>query len=444
MAQSYTSTIVNLNVTVTKAPTPSQLQQSGAMVSFGGSTLTSGNYQYCTQLSDQTSILEPSGTGNATELANEGTTHFAQGTSIGFYVLELGIQASVEAQITALQTWITANPGVFYAYLVPNEWDSGSDEVGSVIITNGGSGYTTAPTVTFSTPSGGTAATGTAVIQSGAVTGVTITSPGTGYTAAPTVTFAAPTSGTTATGTVSMVSAFEVMAANYESPTGKTYFFVNSTLANLALYNGNKSIVAVVPSPTAASTEYQAATLFYQWLVNSPSASNKLAPMQFRYVYGVTPWAQKGNGTTITNILTALGNLILTGAEGGISTSTIYRGMLMDGTQASWWYGVDWFQIQAKQALAAAVINGSNSNPPLLYDQNGINSLLAVLQNIATSAVSFGCAASITLSATSFADYTTANPDNYSAGIYGGFSATVVGQNGFQTITFNIDATQIA
>ena len=62
--------------------------------------------------------------------------------------------------------------------------------VSAVTVTDGGSGYTSAPTVTFSAPTTGTTATGTATISnSGIVTGVTITNPGSGYTVAPTVTF---------------------------------------------------------------------------------------------------------------------------------------------------------------------------------------------------------------------------------------------------------------
>ena len=55
--------------------------------------------------------------------------------------------------------------------------------VTSVTITNGGAGYTTAPTVYFTVPSptGAVTAAGTAVLTGGAVTSVTITNPGTGY-----------------------------------------------------------------------------------------------------------------------------------------------------------------------------------------------------------------------------------------------------------------------
>lgn len=61
--------------------------------------------------------------------------------------------------------------------------------VDSVTVTDGGFGYTSAPTVVF-TGGGGTGATATTTVSaSGIVTGITITAGGTGYTTAPTVTF---------------------------------------------------------------------------------------------------------------------------------------------------------------------------------------------------------------------------------------------------------------
>ena len=63
--------------------------------------------------------------------------------------------------------------------------------VSAVTIDAGGSGYTSTPTVNFSTPpAGGSRATGTAIMgDAGQVTGVVITNPGSGYITAPTVSF---------------------------------------------------------------------------------------------------------------------------------------------------------------------------------------------------------------------------------------------------------------
>ncbi|CAI8909672.1 hypothetical protein [Chryseobacterium sp. IT-36CA2] len=64
--------------------------------------------------------------------------------------------------------------------------------VTGITISNGGSGYTTAPTVNFygggAVVSGGSKARATATITGGVVTGITINNGGNGYTAAPTVT----------------------------------------------------------------------------------------------------------------------------------------------------------------------------------------------------------------------------------------------------------------
>jgi hypothetical protein len=63
-----------------------------------------------------------------------------------------------------------------------------ADVVTLVTITDGGSGYTTAPRVQF-TGGEGSGAVATATLTAGVVTGVTIVSGGAGYTSAPTVTF---------------------------------------------------------------------------------------------------------------------------------------------------------------------------------------------------------------------------------------------------------------
>jgi len=63
--------------------------------------------------------------------------------------------------------------------------------VQNIVITSGGAGYVSAPSVTISAPNetGGIQATATATITGGAVTSITITEAGTGYTTTPTITF---------------------------------------------------------------------------------------------------------------------------------------------------------------------------------------------------------------------------------------------------------------
>jgi len=357
-----TGQIVNVQATVVAAPQPSTLQQSGALVSFGGTTLTTGSYAYCQNLAALTALLSTAG--NYVELGHMGATFFAQGSAIGVYVLELGVQASVPTQITDLGTWITNNssPQIFYAYLVPAAWDGQAVDV-------------------------------------------------------------------------------ETMAGNYSSPTGKTYFFVTGSTGTLSDYTA-KSIFNTIPSPNAASSEFQAAAPFYQWLANSPSLAAPTPPMAFRYVFGVTPWPQ--NSSTIGTILTGYGNVITSAAQGGISEDMLQNGTTMDGNQAIFWYATDWLLINAQQQLTAAVINGSNSNPPLYYNQFGINTLLGVLTSLGKTFVSIGLGLSATFQAIPFATYVAANPDDYAAGIYKGFSCVEIPQLGFLSTTFYVTASSVA
>ena len=82
-------------------------------------------------------------------------------------------------------------------------------QVRNVTVGNGGSSYTSAPTVSFS-GGGGSSAAATATIDSdGKVNGVAVTNQGTGYTSAPTVAFSGGGgSGATATATLMNVLEF--------------------------------------------------------------------------------------------------------------------------------------------------------------------------------------------------------------------------------------------
>ena len=368
-----TSNIVSVNASVTQAPSGALLQQGGALISVGGSTLTTGTYQYCGNLAAVEAIL--SSGGNYVELTAMATTFFAQGGAVGCYVLELGAGGGVSAtQVAALTSWISANPGVFYAYLCPATWDTSSS------------------------------------------------------------------------------AAVQTLAATYSSATSATYFFATVTTGNLSAYTA-KSLVTFVKSPTAASTEFGCAAIFYQWLANAVTIgiASPSSPMAFRFVTGVTPWpfiasGGSSNVATINTILTAYSNLFITGAEGQISNSMIEFGTTMDGNQMMFWWAVDYLVINSHVDLANAVINGSQPGQanPLVYNQFGINTLLAVLNALGATGVSEQIFLTYDFTATPFITYTTANPANYQDGIYGGFQGNVTPQLGFEKIIFNVAATTFA
>lgn len=63
-----------------------------------------------------------------------------------------------------------------------------NSKIDRITVTNGGSGYSTAPAVTIS-GGGGSGAEAVAIVSAGVVTGVDLTNPGSGYTTLPTVSF---------------------------------------------------------------------------------------------------------------------------------------------------------------------------------------------------------------------------------------------------------------
>ena len=105
------------------------------------------------------------------------------------------------------RAYITSNPAISMGV--------GSGTVVSIVVTNRGTGYTSAPTVTISAPggSGGTATANAAVNStSGQVERVTVASAGTSYTSAPTITFSG--------GGGSGAKAYAILETPSEIPTG--------------------------------------------------------------------------------------------------------------------------------------------------------------------------------------------------------------------------------
>jgi hypothetical protein len=139
---------------------------------------------------------------------------------------------------------------------------------------------------------------------------------------------------------------------------------------------------------------------------------------------------------------------------------------MMDGNDFTYWYSVDWIQLNTDQAISNAVINGSN-NPlnPLYYNQDGINVLQDVVVQVVKSAITFGLATGTVaraaldgpifsealdsgtyqdqdvVNAVPFIIYTQENPSAYAAGSYGGLSVVYIPQRGFKAIIFNIQVT---
>lgn len=290
-------------------------------------------------------------------------TFFAQGNSVGTYLLELGVQKNVSAEIAALKAYMEDPLKRFYAFLVPQPWDGNAE--------------------------------------------------------------------------------FITLAKLYTANEAMQYFFVLTKTPDdtnyVSPYAGIKSIIAMADDTYPVTNA--AAAAMWNYVSASPSEINKVPPMAFRYLQAVN--AHKGKGSILTTMTKQNINYVDTGAEGGISNTILVKGVTSDGNDMTYWYSVDWVQINVDMQLANTVINGSN-NPinPLYYNQDGIDRLQQVAQGVFNTGVSYGLVnGQPVVDAVPFRQYTKTNPNDYGIGRYAGLSAVYTPMRGFTEIIFNINVT---
>jgi hypothetical protein len=436
--------IVNVSVSQQVASAPSTLQRTGAFVSQGGTTLAAGSTALLTQLSDLTSILSGSVT-IASIVWSTGivtvTTSSAHGIPSGDTVN--GIIAGVKVGTSTANAYngtyaVTSTGATTFTYAVASNPGSATLTSGSIFTLENVQEIVAMATTYFAQGTGNAVY----VLELGVGTpaqGITALA---AYIANPTIRFYSYL----LTTDMSNDSTFPTFANNYTSTTAQTYFYVTVTASSssYSAFENIKSIFALAQAPTAPVTEWSAAAAFAKTLSYNPSASDLASPLEYSFVYAVTPYSTLTNSQQ-TTLLAAGVNWIGTGAQGQISNTLIEGGTFMDLNPFNYWYCVDWLAINVQIALAAAIINGSN-NPtnPLYYNQAGINALQKVAQATVNNGIAFGLILSpATVAAVSFVNYTSAHPGDYAAGIYNGLSCTFVPLRGFSSITIYLTASNI-
>lgn len=416
------------------------------------------------------------------ELTEMATTFFAMGSGQGVYVLELGVGSPTDGA-DALTAYIAANlntnykpgaNGYFYAYLIPRTWDGNAAFLSLVADYEA----PTARTYFFVTTTLSTYKAYTAQMKDVLTF---IESPMMAAYPSNTLTALAWSSGvvtattTTAHG-VSPGDWFQIVGC---TPTGYNGWWqaVAGTTGTTLMWDitsnpGTESALGSLVANYAtnagiSSTEFTAAAAMWVVLNYSPGPANRVPPYAFSFLFGVTAWPTKGLDALMATLNTANVNIVITGAEGGISNTMLVWGRTMDGNQFNYWYATDWAQINLDLNTANAVINGSNNTiNPLYYNQPGINALQLVAANTMQDAVTFGLAngnvvmtnydavafsaavaagtfaGQIVVNAVPFVDYLTAVPGDYAKGNYAGFSVILIPQLGFQTIIYNLLVTQ--
>ncbi len=454
-----TNNIVFLNVQQTLAPLPNTLQQTGAFVSFGG---TSGAVNSLTALTSSadltpkistpfnlTTLVWASGTVTATAAAAHnltiGQTYYltiAGALPAGYN----GVYACTITTTTAFTYALASTPGTM---TTPGTWSSASNtELVAMNNTYWAQGSNAAVYVLELGVQPGPAAVA-------ALNTYIVNNPKTIYA------FLVPR-------WFDAQSTFPTMLQNYQSTSSEVYFFITTTNATFTNYtNLQKAAYTVIePTTTVQSSEFSAADDFYQVISQVPSGTNRISPFAFRFANGVTPYPLPGNGALFAAWKAAGVNWKGTGIEGGIPKAITFWGKTMDVRPFNYWYSVDWVQINLELNFANAIINGSNVNiNPLYLDQDGINRLQAVGVQTLASGVTFGLiigqvvstqldapsfqaaldagqfAGQCVINAIPFVPYYRANESDYAAGIYNGFSVTFAPLRGFESITINVNVT---
>jgi hypothetical protein len=408
-------TIVSTTATVTTTAPHGFTVADTILITISGGTPSGVNGTFlCTITGASTFTYTTAASGSVTgtivytvedvaELVAMNTTFFAQGTAASVYVLELGAGNAADGQ-TALAAWITANPGIFYSYLLPHTWG-----VSSTFYSSFAGNYTSDTAKTYFHVT-----TTVAFYNSNA----TLFSP---TLKCLIVSIEAPT-----------VAAAYVAGAPTEF-SAAAFFYVTLNL-----------------NPNAGIPVTQAAFSFLYGVTQYPTVGNQslfatLKTANISYV------GNGGEGGLASNAIEFYGNTL-----DGFDFNKFWYSI--DNVQIN-------LDLNTTNAV---INGSNNTAAPLNYNQNGINTLQSVAGNTMTTEISLGLAlgqlvltqltaaqfaANISagkylgqtvVNAVPFQSFVTLNPTDYPLGIYSGLTVYYAPQLGFRQIIYNVLATTFA
>lgn len=457
--------IVTVNASLTQAPAPNRLQQTGAILSQGGTNTATGTLTPVSTLAAGQAILSaPKALSSITWTTNVAT---ATTTAPHGWTTADVVEAVIAGATAA------AYNGTFAITI------TGASTFTYPLVVNPGGSASVPGTVTLADEAELLSQLTTYFAGNGVVT-VNVLELGEG-TPAEGVTYLT-TWLASALGTPSQqyaflvprewdnVTSFLTLLANNTAVNAKLYFYVTTTTANRAVYAAKKNVLAEVEAPSIPATEFTLASAFGTALKQAPSSSNPVSPLGYAPSFGTTAYPQFGNQAVFTELAAAFVGWIATGAEGGITGNILKQGLMASGDTWNFWYSTDWAQINMQLAISNEVINGSAGGPnPLWYNQAGINRLQNRALQVARQGISAGLGLSnlpplgtslpiatfnanynaglysgqIVVNAEPFSAYTAENPNDYGIGRYAGLTCVWIPQEPFQNIVFNLNATTL-
>lgn len=457
--------IVNINISVTNPPKPSQLLKTGAMISTGGTTLQAGTFQLLTSKDDLSDY--------AAAAKTISSLSWASNTVTATLSADHGWQSGRTVPIVVTGAAPSAYNGAFTATV------TGDDTLTWTLATDPGTA--TAMGSLSTVAAGELQQMNTTYWAQGTSRAVYVLELGDVEVANAVSVLSDFIDEDVALGNTYQTffsylvprewdedSTFKALVNNYTSPGSMVKFFVTTTIANWKNWAAGKypNVLAGVEAPQISATEFSMATFFQSSLANDPGSSNMVPPMAYRFAYGVTEYPPAGNSSLLKSLQDNNINYIGSAAEGGLSNKMFVAGHMLDGMPFNYWYAVAWCAINLQLDLANEIINGSNTTVnPLYYEQKGIERLQRRGLKTLRSGISYGLilgqvidtgltqtefndqyekgtyAGNAVINAVPFTSYTSLNESDYQDGKYGGLSAVITPKRGFESITFNVNVT---
>jgi len=215
---------------------------------------------------------------------------------------------------------------------------------------------------------------------------------------------------------------------NYNNANGITYFLFDTqgTAFESGVwqkYDGNKSIIGVYKNDS--SLVFCSCAFLGVMISNKTtplSAVNRMTSFDYSRLAGVEP--TNGNSAFIKGLID--NSIMFFGYTA--DEVTLRNAVLADKNTMNYWFNIDYVQVALTNSLEVIIYNGANAQPPLFFNQQGINRLKSNITGTINTGQAVGIVNEFKLDAIPFIDYKKLFPAEYAKGAYNGFALTIDGQ----------------
>lgn len=222
--------------------------------------------------------------------------------------------------------------------------------------------------------------------------------------------------------------------------------FANFTNDNKRNLTNIKSLFTLATNDSSTMVQMGIGAIGYELSNYQPSVTNKVNPMTYRRLYNSEPLSDDDYRANkhlqddfYTNMLMSPPN------DGSGARSLVYPGIMTDGNDFTYWYGIDYIRFTLISNITNFLIESANSKiNPLYYNQDGIDRLKAKVNQIISNCAAYGIIQiNYRIDAISYYEYVTQNPDDYKNEVYGGISIEVSPLKALRKIRFSLQVTDL-